>query len=269
MELFVPTMVDPNEHDRFVVTRRQRVTLSPSLASVDVYEFALADADVDSPPFCFVRQRVSRSNVRVGFYADEARTDALMYLNMMPRFDPWARCELTDASLRTIGEIQKEFVPRRRRSRYVLYGGEGDEVAHVEADVPVAVSRRRAGGVAAAAAAGVLGIPVVGAVGAAVVALAVGVGARQLRDWVDPLDLASELRIMRGDHTIGVFRRQARPGSLGPWTPTIPVPWHPPASVYEVDMRPDPSKLVDRRLVLAVIVALDTLRGVFPESPLR
>jgi len=262
-------MIDPNEHDRFVVARRQRVTLSPSLDSVDVYEFALADADVDSPPFCYVRQRVSRSNVRVGFYADEARTVALMHLNMPPRFDPWARCELADAGLRTIGEIQKEFVPRRRRSQYVLYGSEGGEVAHVEAHVAVAVSRRRAAGVAAAAAAGVLGIPIVGAVGVAAVALAVTAGARQLRDWVDPLDLASELRILRGGQTIGVFHRQASPGSLGPGTPTIRVPWHPPARVYEVDMRSDPSKLVDRRLVLAVIVALDSLRGVLPESPLR
>jgi hypothetical protein len=261
-------MIDPNEHDRFVVTRRQRVTVSPSLQSVDIYEFALADADADSPPFCHVRQRVSRTNVRVGFHADEARTVALMHLNMPPRFDPWARCELTDAGLRTIGEIQKEFVPRRRRSHYVLYGAEGDEVAHVEAHVAVAVSRRRAAGVAAAAAAGLLGIPIVGAVGVAAVALAATAGARQLRDWVDPLDLASELRILRGGQTIGVFRRQASPGSHGPGTP-IRVPWHPPARVYEVDMRSDPSKLVDRRLVLAVIVALDTLRGVLPESPLR
>ena len=243
--------------------------MSPSLDSVDVYEFALADAGVDSPPFCHVRQRVARSNVRVGFYADAARTVALMHLNMPPRFDPWARCELTDAGLRTIGEIQKEFVPRRRRSQYVLYGSDGGAVAHVEPHVAVAVSRRRAAGVAAAAAAGVLGIPIVGAVGVAAVALAVTAGARQLRDWVDPLDLASELRILRGGQTIGVFRRQAGPGSLGPGTPTIRVPWHPPARVYEVDMRSDPSKLVDRRLVLAVIVALDTLRGVLPESPLR
>jgi hypothetical protein len=260
-------MVDPNEHDRFVVTRRQRVMLTHSLTSVDVYEFALGD--VDSPPFCFVRQPVSRSNVRVGFYADEARTVALMHLNMKPRFDPWARCELIDASSSTIGEIQKEFVPRRRRSQYVLYGSKGDEVAHVEAHVAVAVGRRRAAGVAGAAAAGVLGIPIVGAVGAAAVAPALGVGARQLRDWVDPLDLASELRVLRGDQTLGVFRRQLRPRSPGPLPPTIPAPWHPSTSIYEVDMRSDPAKLVDRRLVLAVVVALDTLRGVLPESPLR
>ena len=37
---------------------------------------------------------------------------ALMYLNMRPRFDPWARCELTDTNLDTIGELQKAFIPR-------------------------------------------------------------------------------------------------------------------------------------------------------------
>jgi hypothetical protein len=41
------------------------------------------------------------------------------------------------------------------------------------------------------------------------------------------------------------------------------------ASVYEIDMRADPSKTVDRRLVLAVPVALDAFRGVLPESTLR
>jgi hypothetical protein len=260
-------MIELNQHDRFVVTRRRRVTLSPTLEGIDIYTFALADADVDAAPFCHVRQRVSRSNVRIGFYADEARTVALMYLNMRPRFDPWARCELTDAGLETIGGIQKAFVPRQRRSHYVLYDGDGDEVARVEAHVPAAVSHRRAGRVAVGAAAGVLGIPFVGAVGvAAVASLAATAAVRQIRDWVDPLDVASELRILRGDQTIGVFLRQPVPGTIGPGTSTVPPPWASPARVYEIDVRADPSKIVDRRLVLAVPVALDTLRGVFAES---
>ena len=263
-------MIELNQHDRFVVTRRRRVTVSPTLEGIDVYTFALAGADVDATPVCHVRQRVSRSNVRVGFYADEARTVALMYLNMRPRFDPWARCELTDASLDRIGEIEKAFVPRQRRSHYVLYDAGGEEIARVEALVPAAVSRRRAGRVAAAAAAGVLGIPFVGAVGvAAVASLAATAVFRQVREWVDPLDVASELRILRGDQTIGVFVRQSIPGTIGPETSTVPPPWASPARVYEIDMRADPSKIVDRRLILAVPVALDTLRGVFAESALR
>ena len=263
-------MIDLNQHDRFVVTRRRRVTLSPSLDKVDTYEFALSDADVDTPAFCHVRQRLSRSNVRIGFYADQARSVALMHLNMSPRFDPWARCELTDTSLHTIGEIQKAFVPRRRRSHYVLYGGDGHEVARVDAQVPTAVSRRRAGRVAVGAAAGVLGIPFVGAVGVAAVAgLAVTAAVRQVRDWVDPLDAASELRILRGDQTLGVVSRQASRATIGPGTSTMRLPRESPARVYEIDLRADASKILDRRLVLAVPVALDTLRGVFAESALR
>jgi hypothetical protein len=263
-------MIDLNQHDRFVVTRRRRATVSPSLKVVDSYEFALADADAGTPPFCHVRQRVSRSNVRIGFYADEARAAALMHLNMLPRFDPWARCELTDTGSHTIGAIQKVFVPSERRSHYVLYNGGGDELGRVEAHVPVAVSRRRAGRVAVGAAAGVLGIPFIGPAGvAAVASLAVVAAARQVRDWVDPLDVASELRILHGDQTIGVVLRQPGAGTIGPGTSTIPLPWESPARVHEIDMRADPSKIMDRRLVLAVPVALDTLRGVFTESSLR
>jgi hypothetical protein len=260
-------MIDLNQHDQFVVTRQHRTTLSPWLEEVDTYEFALAEADDDTPPLCHVSQGVSRSNVRIGFYADDARTEALMYLNMRPRFDPWARCELTDAAMDTIGEIQKEFVPRERRSHYILYGDDGNEVARVEAEVPAAVGRKRAGRVAAVSAAAVLGLPLAPVVSVAAIAGMLGTAAyRQVRDWVDPLDVAAELRIRRGDQTIGVVRRQPKFGTAAP---TVPLPWNSPTRVYAIDMRDDPSKLVDRRLVLAVLVALDTLRGVLAESPLR
>ena len=254
-------MIDLNQHDRFVVTRRRRVTVTPTLDNVDVYEFQLADTDAAAPPVCRVRQRLARSSGRIGFFADEARTVALMYLDPGPRFDPWARHRLTDASLQAIGEIQKEFSPRRRRSHYVLYGADGDEVARVEAHVPATVSRRRAGRVAIAAGAGALGIPVIGAAGVAAIASLAAVAAiRQARDWVDPLDVASQLRILRGDQTLGVFVRLPMSSAMPP------LPWASTASAYEVDMTDDPAKTVDRRLVLAVPVALDALRGVFAES---
>ena len=260
-------MVDVNQHDRFVVTRRRGV----SLDSVDTYEFALADADVETPAVCHVRQRVSRFNDRIGFYADEAQTVALMHLNPRPRFDPWVRYELTDTSLDRIGAVQKAFVPSRRRSHYILYGRDGEVVARVEAHVPAAVSRRRAGGVAVAAAAGALGIPSVGVAGvAAVASLAVGAAIRQIVDCVDPIDVASELRILRGDQTLGILFRQPLAGPLGPGTPTIPLPsWGSPTRVYEIDLSADPARTVDRRLVLAMPVAVDALRGVLAEVSLR
>lgn len=253
-------VVDVNQHDRFVVTRQRRMTASPSLGSVDVYEFTLADADVDTPAVCHVRQRVARFHNRIGFYADEAQTVALMHLNSRPRFDPWACYELTDAGLDTIGAVQKAFVARRRQSHYMLYGHEGEEVARVEAHVPAAVTRRRAGGVAAAAAAGLLGIPFVGAAGvAAIASLAVGVGVRHLRERVDPIDVASELRIVCGDRALGVVSRLPT-AELG--TSPIPLPWGSPTRVWEIDLSADRERTVDRRLVLALPVALDALRGV-------
>jgi uncharacterized protein YxjI len=259
-------MIDPNQHDRFVVTRQRRMAASPSLGSVDHYEFRLADADADTPPICFVHQRVSHATDRIGFYADEARTEAVMHLNMGPRFDPWKRFKLTDAGTHTIGEIQKEFTARRRRSHYVLYDRHGEALGRVEAHVPAAVGRRRAGGIVVVAAAGVLGIPIIGAAGvAAVVPLAAAAAIRQVRDCVDPIDVASQLRIVRGDETLGIFVRRPLAGTTATGTSTLPLPWKSPASVYEIDMSSDPSKTADRRLVLAVPVALDALRGIFAE----
>jgi hypothetical protein len=116
----------------------------------------------------------------------------------------------------------------------------------------------------------VLGIPFIGAAGvAAVASLAAVAAARQVKDCVDPIDGASELRILRGEQTLGVVLRRPLGGTIGPATSTIPLPWRSPARVYEIDMSADRSKTVDRRLVLALPVALDALRGVFAESPLR
>ena len=256
-------MIDPNQHDRFVVTRQRRFTIEPSVGNVDVYDFALADATVDAPTVCHVRQRVARFTERITFYADPARTVALMHLNPRLQFDPWARYDLTDARLDTIGEIQKVFVARRRRSHYVLFGADGNEVARVEADVPAAVARRRAAGVAVAAGAGALGLPFIGVAGAAVVALAVRAGLRHVGSWVDPVDVTPELRIVRGDRTLGVVLRRPQ-APTGPMP--LPLPWQSSPRVFEIDMRADAARTVDRRLVLAVPVALDALHGVFAGS---
>jgi len=260
-------MLDLDQQDRFVATRGGRVTLSQSLGSVDVYDFRAGQGWGDTPPVCQVRQRVSRCNERIGFYADEARSVALMYLDPPPRFDPWARYELVDSGSETIGAIQKAFVTARRRSDYVLYGGDGQEVARVEAQVPVAVGRRRAAG---AAGSGALGIALLGPPAGLAVAAAVAVSAtlRHVRDCVDPIDIASQLRIVRGDQTLGVLLRR----SLAPTWPgrsPIPLPWESGETECEIDMTGDPSRRVDRRLVLAIPVALDVLRGVFAESAFR
>jgi len=263
-------MIDLDQHDRFVVTRRPRTSGAPGLGKVDVYTFELADASADTPPFCHVRQRVARCPTRIGFYADEACTVPVMHLNARLRFDPWARHELTDADLWPIGAIQKVFEPRRRRSHYVLFDRDGEEVARVDARLSAAVTRRRAGRVAVVAGAGLVGIPVIGAAGvAAVTSLAVTAAIRQLRDWVDPIDIASELRLSRDGEPLGVFVRRSLAGTVGPGSPPIPGPWGSSVSLYEIDLGADGGRTVDRRLALAVPVAMDALRGVLAESPLR
>src|SRR4051794_37915370 len=196
-------MIDVSQHDRFVVTRRRIAMGMSTRSSVHGYDFKLADAHVDAPAVCNVRQRVSRFVEPIGFYAGEAAILPLMYLDALPRFDPWARCRLVDANLRPIRPIHKAFVAPPRRSPYVLYGREGEEIAGVEADVPAAVARRRAGGVAVAAAAGAVGVPFIGAVGvAAVASVAVKAAVRQMRNCVDPVDVASELRIRSGEQIL-------------------------------------------------------------------
>lgn len=251
--------VDFAQYDRFVVTRRHRVTVTPTLGKVDVYEFALTDGT----PICRVRQRVARSNVRIGFLA----RDPLMYLDMPPRFDPWACCELVDPELDPIGGIRKAFTARRRRCHYVLSDRDGAEVARIEACVPAVVGRQRLGSVAVAAAAGVLGIPYIGAPGAvALASLALTGAVREVRDRVDPIEVAAELRLRRGDQTLGSFVRRPILVS-GP--SKILRPSESRECLYEIDLAADPAKTVDRRLALAVPVALDTLHGFFAESTLR
>ena len=263
-------MIEIDHHDRFVVTRKPRTSGAPGLAKVDVYRFELADATVDTPPLCHVRQRVARCPDRIGFYADEARTVPVMHLNPRPRFDPWARHELTDPDLWPIGAIQKVFEPRRHRSHYVLFGPEGDEVARVDAHVSAAVTGRLAGRVAIVAAAGLVGIPVIGAAGAAaVITLATSAAIRQVRNWVDPVDVATELRLSRDGEPLGVFARRSLAGTVGPGTPPVPVPWGSSVSLYEIDLSADAARTVDRRLALALPVAMDALRGVLAEPSLR
>jgi len=158
----------------------------------------------------------------------------------------------------------------RVRSHYVLFDRDGEEVARVDARLSAAVTRRRAGRVAVVAGAGLVGIPVIGAAGvAAVTSLAVTAAIRQLRDWVDPIDIASELRLSRDGEPLGVFVRRSLVGTVGPGTPPVPIPWGSSTSLYEIDLTADAARTVDRRLALAVPVAMDALRGVLADSPLR
>ena len=117
------------------------MTVTPSLSRVDVYDFALAASD---DPICRVRQRVWRFNQDIRFHG--AAGGDVMRIRARPRFDPWARYELTDERRETIGEIQKVFGQSLIRSTYKLYDSGGAETATArERNLVVALLRRLVG----------------------------------------------------------------------------------------------------------------------------
>jgi hypothetical protein len=137
------TASELTEQDRFVISRRRRLTVTPFFGRVDLYDFALGATD---GAICRVRQRVWRFNQDIRFYGAGGGNVDVMRIRARRRFDPWARYELTDACGKTIGEIQKVFVSGPRRSAYLLYDDNGDEIARADG------RRRRHPSVAARAA---------------------------------------------------------------------------------------------------------------------
>jgi uncharacterized protein YxjI len=135
-------MVDPNQHDKFVL--RQRVKLV-----INQYEFSLPNAeedDTDDEPFCFVEQRRFKFKEDIRFYTDAAKQQELLKILARQRFDPKARYDVTDPSGAKVGEIQKVFGASLFRSTYKLFGAGGEELCTVrEVSMPKAIFRRVVG----------------------------------------------------------------------------------------------------------------------------
>jgi hypothetical protein len=263
------TASDLTQQDEFVVTRRRRLAVTPFVGSVDVYDFALATDD----PICRVRQRVRRFNQDIRFNeAGKGRLE-VMRIRARRRFDPWARYELTDARGDKIGEIQKVSSGGPLRSAYLLYDHNGEEVARVEGRAPAAPIRRHAGRVAAvcvAGIAGLAGLTFLGPVGlAGVVSVVVATGAREMRGRLDPVDAVSVFDITRDGEPLGTHRRRPLSPELGDMMSTILLGRGSATTVFDIDMSMDRARTVDRRMVLALAVALDALRGLVSESALR
>jgi uncharacterized protein YxjI len=131
-------MIDPNQHDRFILRQRIRPVINQ-------YEITLPGPDGASPgePVCFVEQARFKFKEDIRFYTDETKREELMRLKARQAFDPRARYDVTDASGGKIGEIQKVFGESLLRSTYRLYGPTGDEVATArEKSLGVALFRR-------------------------------------------------------------------------------------------------------------------------------
>jgi uncharacterized protein YxjI len=130
-------MIDPNEHDRFVM--RQRIKLV-----INQYEFSVPEGDgADGTPFCFVEQARFKFKEDIRFFTDESKSQELLRILARQRFDPRARYDITGAGGEKIGEIQKVFGASLLRSTYTLFDASGAEVATVrERSLPVALFRR-------------------------------------------------------------------------------------------------------------------------------
>jgi uncharacterized protein YxjI len=136
-----PFLLDPNEHDRFILRQRFRPI-------VNEYEFSLPQSSDDKPgaPFCFVRQRRFTFKEDIRFYTDDSGSVELMRIKARQRFDPRARYDVTAADGSKIGEIQKVFGASLLRSTYQLYDANEVEIATAaEHSLPIALFRRAVG----------------------------------------------------------------------------------------------------------------------------
>jgi uncharacterized protein YxjI len=128
-------MIEPNEHDVFLLTQR----FAPV---INRYEFTLPSGE----PVCFVEQKRFAFKEDIRFYADDTKSVELMRLKARQRFDPRARYDVTDPAGGKIGEIQKVFGASLLRSTYTLFGANGTEIAQAqEKSVVVALFRRLVG----------------------------------------------------------------------------------------------------------------------------
>jgi hypothetical protein len=126
-------MIDPNQHDRFVL--RQKWTLV-----INRYVFSVAGQE--DRPFCFVEQKRFTFKEDIRFFTDESKAEELMRIKALHRFDPRATYDVTVNGER-IGQIQKVFGASLLRSTYRLYDANGREGAIVEeGSLPVAIVRR-------------------------------------------------------------------------------------------------------------------------------
>jgi uncharacterized protein YxjI len=127
-------LINPNEHDHFVLRQRIRPV-------VNQYEFSLAGGE---PPFCFVQQARFKFKEDIRFYADDSKSVELMRIKARQRFDPRATYDITAPDGTKIGEIQKVFGQSLIRSTYAINGPSGTITAR-ERNLAVALFRRLVG----------------------------------------------------------------------------------------------------------------------------
>jgi uncharacterized protein YxjI len=138
-------MVDPNEHDVFLLSQRIKLVINQ-------YEFFLPAAHSEAPSdnfgerICFVEQKRFKFKEDIRFYVDESKQQELLKILARQRFDPRATYDVTDETGAKIGEIQKVFGRSLLRSTYRINDASGAELATVtEKSMWVAIFRRAVG----------------------------------------------------------------------------------------------------------------------------
>jgi uncharacterized protein YxjI len=127
-------MVDPNQHDQFVL--RQKWTLV-----INRYFFSLPGEE--ESPFCFVEQKRFKFKEDIRFFTSETKSVELMRIKARHVFDPSATYDVTVATGERIGQIQKVFGKSLLRSTYRIYDANACEIAtSEERSLPVAIFRR-------------------------------------------------------------------------------------------------------------------------------
>jgi uncharacterized protein YxjI len=203
----VPGVIQPNEHDHFVLRQRVRLVINQ-------YEFSIPTEDGDGETFCFVEQARFKFKEDIRFFTDATKSSELMRILARQRFDPKARYDVTAADGSPIGQIQKVFGKSLVRSTFTLFGADGEEVATArERSMPVALFRRFVGL-----------IPFVG----------------DLAEW---LPIPFDFELFHGEQPLGMVRRRR-------------FKWR---DIYDIDLTPDESRVLDRRLLLAAAVGMDAL----------
>jgi uncharacterized protein YxjI len=132
-------VIDPNQHDRFVLQQRVKLVINQ-------YHFSIPVEEGDGEPFCFVEQKRFKFKEDIGFFADESKATELLRIKARQRFDPKARYDITAPDGTKIGEIQKVFGKSLFRSTYTLFDRDGADLCTVrERNLGTALFRRLVG----------------------------------------------------------------------------------------------------------------------------